>query len=154
MRVRPARLALVAGVAVLVCGIGGCGSSPTSPMPPTMIVGVSGPATALERDTTINGAIEYFCPYSLTVSVAGGKPGTIASWGAGDWTVTSSLGTASGHYTSVSAFFDGVSTVQAGTYHEGAGLSQPVPFTLSQAFYYSTPGSSRDSASYTFTCQP
>jgi hypothetical protein len=142
-------LAVFGGIVVAACG----SHSVVAPTPP-LLVTLSGPSVVQENDTTVNGQPAHLCDYPVTVTVTGGGPGTVATWGRGHWTlVEENGGSGAGEYSTVSQFFNDDSYVLPGTYSEAVGLIASTPFRFSQVFYYSTVAGRSDSLTYSLSCQ-
>jgi hypothetical protein len=95
------------------------------------------------------------CHYSMLATASGGTPGEVATWGSGHdvWTLASDGRISSNTFSASDAYFANNPEVPAGTEVSGYGYAYwDSPFTLAKTFYYSTPRSSNDSATYTFKC--
>jgi hypothetical protein len=144
------RLVLVA-LGAVVCAACGSSTAPT----PKLVLTVSGPATVQGHDTTLNGQPVHLCLYALTATASGGKPGDVATWSGGHFTLTlTRTGRQSSQTISAAdAYFDDNPEVAAGTEASGGGYAYwSGPFSLRNTFYYSTPQTTTDSATYAMSC--
>ncbi len=138
-----------------------CSHSPTDPTTPPFIVTVTGPSSVKGQVDTINGTVHYTCSYTLKAAASGGSAGEVATWVADGGTITFSNGQVFGPFTDAnpSEFFNANSTIAAGPQQSWAEqivtpAGYPVsPFQLALVVYYSTRQTSRDSATYSLTCQ-
>jgi hypothetical protein len=145
------RFVVVLGTIVITAGCGSSGTAPT----PKLVVMVTGPATVQGHDTTIAATSEYVCYYQLTATASGGSAGEVATWKGGHSTfVLGATGqTIPNPFSNADVFFGDdplVTTtvpVNGADYNYWAG-----PFSASFTFYYSTPQTSTDSATYSLSC--
>jgi hypothetical protein len=141
-------------VAVSAALLSACGSS-TAPNPKLRIT-LTGPATYVGRDTTFGSMAFYSCVTRVTATASGGKPGQVATWATGHYTLTlASTGQRdSSSLQAASQYFGGSPILATGTQVSGTSLTYwSGPFSLSETFYYSTPQEQIDSATYSFACQ-
>jgi hypothetical protein len=144
---------LVLGAVLLAA----CGSNTATA--PRLLVGLSGPSTVQGALDTVNAQEVYLCDFTLTATAAGGRPGDAATWTGGHDTFLHQDGSSTSHAlstASVAELLDGNQAVPAGTAVSGNDFfytQTDHPFRLDLVFYYSTPRSATDSASYTMSCQ-
>jgi hypothetical protein len=149
------RITVLVGAAAAI----GCGSrepSPPSAPEDPLVVTVTGPAAVQGFDSAAIVETLYVCHVQLTETAAGGMSGQEASWGDSHYFFVRIDGTTYSEIAdSAERFFSGVPTIETGTTMTGKTISVywDAPFTLTAALYYSTPQTTRDSATYTFACQ-
>jgi hypothetical protein len=108
------------------------------------------------HDTAVGAQTDYVCYYELIATASGGSAGQVATWGSGHYTevLTATGETFSGTIGVADAYFGYDPVVPAGTRVSGNDYGYWTgPYSLSLTFYYSTPETSEDSATYHFACQ-
>ncbi len=122
---------------------------------PRFVVAISGPATEQAFDTTENGVDYKMCESSLNATATGGSSHEEATWGSLAFKYVRADGVEySGSEPTAAAFFGGNETIESGSSETGFVTgSWTQSFTLYLTFYYSTPQTSRDSATFSFACQ-
>ena len=155
-------------VAFLVCAalVAACSSSGStgpsthnsgSATPPTgFVVTIAGPTMVLGHDTTVSTANALVCYLNVIASASGGTASDVATWGAAHEirVLEGTSDTVNKVFPKGDTFFGDDPQLAHGAEVEGKGYEYWTgPFTVTFAFYYSTPETSLDSAMYKYTCQ-
>ncbi len=142
-------------IAVLLAA---CASDKTAA--PGLQVALTGPATVQGfQSTDDTGRVVYRCNFRITATATGGSPGEAATWTGGHFTFFHHDGTTSSSAVSVAkeeTLLGGNTELPSGTLASGNDTfwtGSDAPFRLNVAFYFSTPQTATDSATYNMMCQ-